>query len=993
MTGITNVDHRFAFLCKVQIPVVASWPQCSSINFYNSKFSSPLELFEFIHEVKDLFKIGKLLTDGAVFRHQDHESVTTGSVLRTLVNPAEASSFSAVLSLLNADALMGHGFHYPPVRTCDSKDRSCLHADVSVKPGVLHEPPTFDAFHADKPCVRNTPNVVDAVYRVSSTDVRCVFTIELDIWFKKNVLKHHFLSETAFSGADRDASFRVPLVDLFTAIGVVGIVTGSRDDDTRGRTLVETMKDPDAALTRAALDFVRVRARAAAANATDEGVPARTVLNMIPPPPRSDPGARMDDDIEGNIRKLPYSLMTHQRNSIMQMIEFETCPLSDRFWYDFDAQGINEWCKLRYCPLMNMIRERSPRADVPSGGGLLCDETGLGKTLTVISTCALTCDKGPTLVVVPLSVLDHWKRELTKLNGTTFDGDGDGASSDPARPDAPFRYYCYYGGTRIRDATRLRNNTVILTTYTTLAHDYKRAVSSPSRVVENAGTQHSDPSPTGSHDPDHNETPAEVNVHQQIPDQGSPLHCIDFHRVVLDEGHKVPRTAQTACEEISSRNRWSVTATPLGDGASYRSLYSQLSFVCRSPGRNFLAETAPPESLISLDPRTWGTHILNNGTVAGMAHHAILELNGHPVHPIPPTLLGILEQLAIRTTDVVANELSTEGWVVPKTRCLILRTPLDGARRVVYNNYKRETLRRIIAQARSGTAVTHTFNAFRRWLSLGGFSTDPANLPMAEFAPPVLSPVERDSVVVPDDVCNICLETFENPCILPCSHFMCLECVSTMMTRNTGTPADTGACPMCRQSFNTRDIRLYDGIGTEGAVEDATHSAPPKIDTFTEYVRQFYERFAAERHNIIPKVVVFSEFKETHRLLGAFVPLSLVDTRVFFLNGQMTPVQRARVVTEFNEHATPSIIILSIRACAVGINLQAAASVVFMEPLLHKTYETQAIGRVKRMGQLSEYVEVVKIVSEGTIEELMVDNPSTWTPTVSNIKQLLVHSQ
>jgi superfamily II DNA or RNA helicase len=1009
MAGIPDGDLRYAFLGKIKIPVIASWPQCSFVSYHDSKFSSPLELFEFIHGIKDIRKIDKLLTDGVVFHHHDHGSVatgtpvnhpsgsvTTGSVLRTLANPSEVSSLSVVLSLLSADAVMGHGFHYPPFRTCDSKDRSCLHADVSMTPGCIHDPSAFNLSHFNKPCVQNTSTVADAVYHVEDAvqnyqEFRCVFTIELDVWFKENALKHHFLTETAFSGAGCDTSFRIPLVDLFDALSVVSTGTGPLGEDTGGHTLVKAMKDPYSPLMRATRDFVRTRAHVSASNTTDGGTPARTVLDMIIPPPYSDPDAHMDDDIERNIRKLPFIPQAHQRNSIMRMIDFETRPLSDRFWYDLETQSATGRCKLKYCPLMNMIRKCNPRAEYPYGGGLLCDDTGLGKTLTVISTCALTCDKGPTLVVVPLSVLDHWKRELTKLNGTTFNVGG--VSSDPARSDPTFRYYCYYGASRTRDATRMRDYTVILTTYTTLTHDYKGSNSPSPRVVENTGAQQPDPSTSVPHDPDHTESSAVVNAHQQSTDRASPLHQIDFHRIVLDEGHRVSRSAQVACANISARNRWSVTATPLGDGTSYINLYSQLSFVCRTPDRYYLStSTRPPESVLSLGPRTWTTHIMNNGIVTGMTHHTTLDANGQQVRPVPPILLGILEHLVIRTSDVVASRLLTDGWIVPKIRYLTMRTPLDGARRVVYNNFKRETLKRIVNQARSGTAVTHTFNAFRRWLSLGGFSSDPTSLPTDEFAPPVLSPNERDGVVMPDDVCNICLETFENPCVLPCSHFMCLECVSNMMTRNTGMLAVSGICPMCRQSFNTRDIRLYDTIRVEDTGVSETGGAPPKVNTFTEYVRHFYERFTAENNNIIPKVVVFSEFKETHRILGQFIPLSLGDTRVFFLNGQMTQAQRTHVVTDFNNHTTPSILILSVRACSVGINLQAAASVVFMEPLLHKTDETQAIGRVKRMGQLSEYVEVVRIVSEGTIEELMVDNPHTWTPNVASIKELFVFS-
>ncbi|WP_157856625.1 SNF2-related protein, partial [Streptomyces wedmorensis] len=50
-------------------------------------------------------------------------------------------------------------------------------------------------------------------------------------------------------------------------------------------------------------------------------------------------------------------------------------------------------------------------------GGILADEMGLGKTVQTIAAHLLRqatpATAGPTLVVAPLSVLNHWKDEIT----------------------------------------------------------------------------------------------------------------------------------------------------------------------------------------------------------------------------------------------------------------------------------------------------------------------------------------------------------------------------------------------------------------------------------------------------------------------------------------------------------------------------------------------------------------------------------------------------
>merc|ERR1739845_133005 len=65
------------------------------------------------------------------------------------------------------------------------------------------------------------------------------------------------------------------------------------------------------------------------------------------------------------------------------------------------------------------------------------------------------------------------------------------------------------------------------------------------------------------------------------------------------------------------------------------------------------------------------------------------------------------------------------------------------------------------------------------------------------------------------------------------------------------------------------------------------------------------------------------------------------------------------------------VIIMSLKAAAVGLNLVAANHVILLDPWWNPTLEEQAIDRAHRIGQTRE-VRVYRFVMSGTVEEKMV---------------------
>ena len=84
------------------------------------------------------------------------------------------------------------------------------------------------------------------------------------------------------------------------------------------------------------------------------------------------------------------------------------------------------------------------------------------------------------------------------------------------------------------------------------------------------------------------------------------------------------------------------------------------------------------------------------------------------------------------------------------------------------------------------------------------------------------------------------------------------------------------------------------------------------------------------------------------------------------LDGSTT--DRAGVVSRFQAADGPPVLIMSLKAGGVGLNLTAADHVIIMDPWWNPAVEDQAADRAHRIGQLRPVV-VHRLVALDTIEE------------------------
>ncbi len=117
------------------------------------------------------------------------------------------------------------------------------------------------------------------------------------------------------------------------------------------------------------------------------------------------------------------------------------------------------------------------------------------------------------------------------------------------------------------------------------------------------------------------------------------------------------------------------------------------------------------------------------------------------------------------------------------------------------------------------------------------------------------------------------------------------------------------------------------------------------------------------------RILVFSQFTEMLGLIGT--ELEAMQLPWLALTGKTPPAERGAVVEHFQRKGIP-ILLISLKAGGVGLNLTAADTVIHMDPWWNPAVEEQATARAHRIGQ-AQTVFVYKLVVEGSIEERMLE--------------------
>ncbi len=152
------------------------------------------------------------------------------------------------------------------------------------------------------------------------------------------------------------------------------------------------------------------------------------------------------------------------------------------------------------------------------------------------------------------------------------------------------------------------------------------------------------------------------------------------------------------------------------------------------------------------------------------------------------------------------------------------------------------------------------------------------------------------------------------------------------------------------------------GKGSLMAMRQAGFSSPGSAKV--ERLREIVEEAAEDGM----KVIVFSYF------LGALDlgARALGDAVVGTITGAVSPAERQRLVEDFAARPGHAVLLSQVEAGGVGLNIQAASVVVFVEPQWKPSTEDQAAARAHRMGQVRS-VQVHRLLAKDSIDERIVE--------------------
>ncbi|EOD21430.1 hypothetical protein EMIHUDRAFT_241187 [Emiliania huxleyi CCMP1516] len=114
------------------------------------------------------------------------------------------------------------------------------------------------------------------------------------------------------------------------------------------------------------------------------------------------------------------------------------------------------------------------------------------------------------------------------------------------------------------------------------------------------------------------------------------------------------------------------------------------------------------------------------------------------------------------------------------------------------------------------------------------------------------------------------------------------------------------------------------------------------------------------------RALIFSQWTQTLDVLEELLhSLGIAYRR---MDGAVSPQERQTIVDDFTADVSISCLLLSTRACGLGINLTSADTVILHDVDFNPAVDQQAMDRVHRIGQ-TRPVRVITLATEGTVDE------------------------
>uniref|UniRef100_A0A8C1SMX8 Helicase-like transcription factor n=1 Tax=Cyprinus carpio TaxID=7962 RepID=A0A8C1SMX8_CYPCA len=467
------------------------------------------------------------------------------------------------------------------------------------------------------------------------------------------------------------------------------------------------------------------------------------------------------------------------------------------------------------------------------------------------------------------------------------------------RADVTLKVYLYYGAERKRSVKLLSEQDVVLTTYNVLSSDFGNKAN-------------------------------------------SPLHKVNWLRVVLDEGHVVrnPNALQSkAVLELQSERRWILSGTPIQN--SLKDLYMLMSFLKLKP----------------FDVKEWWSRIIQRPVTMG--DRVGLK-----------NLQVLVKGITLRRTknSKVAGRMLVQ---LPERRVFVQHVTLSEEEREEYEQVRKEGRKIVGRYFEEGTIMTNYADVLAILVRLRQYCCHPGLVAKYTGADDPGTPNELREHLInkitlvlnsgSDEECAICLDSLRQPVITYCAHVYCRPCICEVIRSEK-----QARCPLCRAQIKTRELVEYPGEEMQaGAATGENWRSSSKVDALMSNLLKLRQEDPTVKSLVVSQFTRFMDLIE--------VPLREYGFSFTRLDGTMAQKTRAKAIQDFQDSSpgNPTIMLLSLKAGGVGINLTAASHVFMMDPAWNPAAEDQCVDRCHRLGQ-SRDVVITKFIVKDSVEENMV---------------------
>ncbi|ONK72321.1 uncharacterized protein A4U43_C04F18120 [Asparagus officinalis] len=431
----------------------------------------------------------------------------------------------------------------------------------------------------------------------------------------------------------------------------------------------------------------------------------------------------------------------------------------------------------------------------------------------------------------------------------------------------------------------------------------------------------------------------------------SIFHRINWYRVVLDEAHTIKsskaQVAQSAFA-LTAYCRWCLTGTPLQN--NLEDLYSLLCFLKVQPWCNW----ALWQKLIQ-GPYEKGDE-KGLRLVRGILRSLMLrrtkdtkDTNGRPILVLPPATVQIVEceqseaervfyDALFRKSKVKFDQLVAQGKVLHNYASILEFLKL----RQCCNHP-------FLVVSQKGNQKYADLNKLARH-----FLHESNSAPSKAYVEEVIDGLRRGDVTE----CPICLESAsDDPVLTPCAHRMCRECLLASWSSPAGGP-----CPIFRKALTEASLITcpYENNFQVDAHENWKDSS--KVAELLKCIESIKRSGSGE------KSIVFSQW--TSFLVLLEIPLRKKNIGYLRFDGKLNQKNRERVLKEFNETRDKTVLLMSLKAGGVGLNLTAACFQCLSDPWWNPAVEEKAIMRIHRIRQKRKVI-VRRFIVKDTVEERM----------------------